>query len=161
MFPIQDMKLGALESDNSNSSFPKMFRFKVNGIYCTVAILDTLNNGICNLSINGYNAYGVIINNIENIKIINVEPNNHSAYLDVKEDSEELVLVFEDKSAYNEVITGRKGASLSILNDLSKRENSNFVVPKGLIVTTNCYQILIRDNPHLREAIEKLEMISW
>jgi len=112
------------------------------------------------LTINGHNGSGVLINNIENYQIIDVKPERYLK-LDITEASKVLVLGFKNKSARNESITGGKGSSLSILKDLSEHQSSSFIVPNGFVVTTNSYDLLLRENPELESAIHKLEQISW
>jgi hypothetical protein len=123
--------------------------------------LEIRKNGICYFSNNKHKGSGIFIYDNEKQQIADVIQNTNSLKLDDLEDSMELVLRFDDKLASNERITGGKGSSLSILKNLCLSEKNNFIVPNGFIVTTNSYQMLLRENTELKSAIDKLEQISW
>ena len=89
------------------------------------------------------------------------EPNATLIDIFKVEESHELVLPFDDKTASNESLTGGKGSSLSLLKNLSRILENEFIVPNGFVVTTNAYQMVLRENPNLKEEIKKLQTLSW
>jgi len=122
--------------------------------------LEIEKNGICFFSNNKHKGSGIFVYDNQKQEI-DVIQNTNSLKLDDLEDSMELVLRFDDKLTSNERITGGKGSSLSILKNLCLSEENNFIVPNGFIVTTNSYQMLLRENIELKSAIDKLQQISW
>jgi hypothetical protein len=125
--------------------------------------LEIQKNGICYFSNNKHKGSGIFVydNEKQEKTASDVIQNTISLKLDDLEDSMELVLGFDDKLASNERITGGKGSSLSILKNLCLNEKNNFIVPNGFIVTTNSYEMVLKENIELKSAIEKLEQISW
>lgn len=163
IYPIEAFQYNGLEFNKSFSLFPESFKYKINGKYFTVENLEIQKNGICYFSNNKHKGSGIFVydNEKQEKTASDVIQNTISLKLDDLEDSMELVLGFDDKLASNERITGGKGSSLSILKNLCLNEKNNFIVPNGFIVTTNSYEMVLKENIELKSAIEKLEQISW
>ncbi|KAF8792175.1 putative phosphoenolpyruvate synthase like protein [Argiope bruennichi] len=66
-----------------------------------------------------------------------------------------LVLHFSEGSCQNPDMTGGKGSSLGKLTELSKNFQSQFVVPNGVVVTTNAYKLFVTDD--ILKEIKNLE----
>lgn len=114
------------------------------------------------LTINGHKALGYCIDvNKSSDEITSTQPNQALVDLFRTEESQELVLPFDDKTASNESLTGGKGSSLSLLKNLSNISEKEFIVPNGFVVTTNAYQMVLRENPELDKEIKKLQLLSW
>ena len=82
----------------------------------------------------------------------------------LKEDA--LVLSLNDNSASQNELTGGKGSSLANLMKLSsqlseKEESTKFNVPKGIVVTTNAYDLLLKENQKIEAEINKLQELAW
>ncbi|XP_055938077.1 uncharacterized protein LOC129968247 [Argiope bruennichi] len=66
-----------------------------------------------------------------------------------------LVLHFSEGSCQSPDMTGGKGSSLGKLTELSKNFQSQFVVPNGVVVTTNAYKLFVTDD--ILKEIKNLE----
>ncbi|GFS84151.1 probable phosphoenolpyruvate synthase, partial [Nephila pilipes] len=64
---------------------------------------------------------------------------------------------FTDKISYFREISGGKGASLGKLTQLSK--DNEFIVPKGIVVTTSAYDQFLNQN--ILNAVEYLENVTY
>ncbi|XP_054152656.1 prodigiosin synthesizing transferase PigC-like [Oppia nitens] len=74
----------------------------------------------------------------------------------------DLVVNIGDDSAKHVSISGGKGASLASLIQLSRTScRPGFVVPDGVIVTTNAYNVLIDSSNVLQQEIDRLEKLAW
>ena len=110
---------------------------------------------VCDLKLNGHKGKCLIIrDNYQNIVDLNSKESPISEVLD-------SVLNISDIRSVNIEVSGGKGASLAALNQLSNKSETTFVVPKGLIVTTNAYKYLIDGSDDLENEIDKLENIAW
>ncbi|GBM32722.1 Putative phosphoenolpyruvate synthase [Araneus ventricosus] len=69
-----------------------------------------------------------------------------------------LVTHFSEKTCQNPEISGGKGSSLGKLTELSK-ELQNFVVPKGIVVTTSAYELFVTDD--ILNEIKNLENVLY
>ncbi|XP_055938653.1 putative phosphoenolpyruvate synthase isoform X2 [Argiope bruennichi] len=69
-----------------------------------------------------------------------------------------LVVHFSEGICQNSDLTGGKGSSLGKLTELSK-ELQNFVVPNGIIVTTNAYELFVTDD--ILKEIRNLEYVLY
>ena len=72
-----------------------------------------------------------------------------------------LVLSLNSKEAQNASISGGKGSSLASLNQLCEtlEDSVNFEVPKGIVVTSNAYQLMIDLNKNIRDSIETMKRV--
>ncbi|XP_054162321.1 putative phosphoenolpyruvate synthase [Oppia nitens] len=163
IYPIQTFIPQMYLIDNNNQNiFPSNFKLQINGKEMIVNNLIIKDNNIINLTINGHNGLGFILENQDIIsEMIAIKTNTHLFHVFKKRQSQDLVLNFEDENAMNEELSGGKGSSLSKLKVLSKLDDNCFIVPNGFIVTTNAYQFLLKENPDLDKAIERLQTISW
>lgn len=112
---------------------------------------------ICDIKLNGHKGKCVILNENEKEDIkssLKLENDSNNVVSD-------LVLSISDPKSQNVVCSGGKGASLGSLYELAKNSNVKFIVPRGLIVTSNSYQVLIENSPHIQNAIKELEEITW
>ncbi|RWS04540.1 Cleft lip and palate transmembrane protein 1-like protein, partial [Dinothrombium tinctorium] len=93
-----------------------------------------------------------------------IKNKNHAfiySVANVAEKNCELVLPLSDKKAQSVIISGGKGSSLASLTTLSKILNEKFKVPRGLIVTSNAYDLLLEENEDLKKAIDNLQQLAW
>lgn len=74
---------------------------------------------------------------------------------------QDLVLSIEDIKAKNVVLSGGKGSSLAALTQMANISENKFLVPKGLIVTTNAYKELIDESQEISNKIDELEKVAW
>ena len=161
VFPIQELKTVQTIEDRS-FTVPNCFKLKINGKYLSVDDIIVGHNGVYVLKINGHKSCGLLIEDkLLFSEIKPIAPNMDLVDLFKSEETQELVVSFDERYASNEAITGGKGSSLSLLKRLSQLKNNDFIVPNGFVVTTNAYQILLRENPDLNKAINKLQTISW
>ena len=74
-----------------------------------------------------------------------------------------LVLSLNDEDAKLNEISGGKGASLAALIKLSlqlKKQSNHFIVPQGIVVTTNAYHLQFQNNEKLLQKIHQLQQNS-
>ncbi|CAL1271871.1 unnamed protein product [Larinioides sclopetarius] len=69
-----------------------------------------------------------------------------------------LVVHFSEKICQNPEITGGKGSSLGKLTEISK-EFQSFVVPNGIVVTTNAYELFVTED--ILKEVKKLENVLF
>lgn len=116
---------------------------------------------ICDIKLNGHKGKCVILHE----KIDRQEKENIESSFKLENDSKnvvsDLVLSISDPKSQNVLCSGGKGASLGALYQLAENSNAKFVVPRGLIVTSNSYQVLIENSPDIQNAIKRLENITW
>jgi len=112
---------------------------------------------ICDIKLNGHEGKCVIVYEIqeEEIVIPSSQENNSENIVS------DLVLSISDPKSQNVLCSGGKGASLGSLYELSESSDPKFVVPKGLIVTSNSYETLLNDSPLILDQIERIEKIAW
>lgn len=75
-----------------------------------------------------------------------------------------LTLFFNEPDAQCEQLCGGKGSSLAFLTQLTNDEfngQSTFLVPQGFILTTNAFDMQIKHNRLLRDAITNVENIAY
>jgi len=112
-----------------------------------------------NVKINGDDGHCFIIHD-EDKEFASIIP-QHS---NIAKKDKSLVLSFDKQNAERIEISGGKGASLARLHSLSFKSelfgNSKFSVPKGIVVTTNSYNILMED-AKLKYEIDSLQKLSW
>ena len=75
-----------------------------------------------------------------------------------------LVLSLNDEHAKFNEISGGKGASLAMLIKLSlelKNQSNHFIVPQGIVVTTNAYDLQFKNNEKLLQKMNELHQNSW
>ena len=166
VFPIQDLKTVQQTTEDKSFTVPNCFKLKINGKYLSVEDVIFRRNGPFNaifvLQINGHKSCGLLVEDkVLFNEIKPFEPNKDLLNLFTFEESQELVLGFDEPNASNEAITGGKGSSLSLLKRLSNLEENDFIVPKGFVVTTNAYKMVFKENPDLEKAVKKLQTISW
>lgn len=78
--------------------------------------------------------------------------------------SETLTLFFNEPDAQCEHLCGGKGSSLAYLTQLSNNQlkgKRGFVVPQGFILTTDAFDIQLKQNRQIREAIANIERIAY
>jgi hypothetical protein len=116
---------------------------------------------ICDIKLNGHKGKCVILHE----KIDRQEKENIESSFKLQNDSKnvvsDLVLSISDPKSQNVLCSGGKGASLGALYQLAENSKAKFVVPRGLIVTSNSYQVLIENSPDIQNAIKRLENITW
>ncbi len=116
---------------------------------------------ICDIKLNGHKGKCVVLHE----KIDRHEKEDIESSFKLENDSKnvvsDLVLSISDPKSQNVLCSGGKGASLGALYELAKNSNTKFVVPRGLIVTSNSYQVLIENCPHIENAIKILENMTW
>ncbi|XP_054166950.1 uncharacterized phosphotransferase YvkC-like [Oppia nitens] len=128
----------------------------------------TFNNKLYNFEVKPNNglAKQLVINGSDGMCIISEENDIEfeSLVKVVKEDNElAFVLGLNEEKAKRVDLSGGKGSSLAVLTSLAKTiaEDNNsdhkFVVPNGVVVTTNAYQKLLDDNEDLCRQILELE----
>lgn len=112
---------------------------------------------ICDIKLNGHKGKCVVLheNEKENIE------SSFKLENDSKNVVSDLVLSISDPKSQNVLCSGGKGASLGSLYELAENSKAKFVVPRGLIVTSNSYQVLIENSPHIQNAIKRLENMTW
>jgi len=111
---------------------------------------------VCDMTLNGCEGKAVIIidNSDEIIDTVN-EPKIESQRL------QNLVMKIGDENSDQVIYSGGKGASLTSLTQLSKTNGIKFLVPRGVIVTTNSYELLLKLNQKIKEETDALEKIAW
>ena len=75
-----------------------------------------------------------------------------------------LVLSLNDEHAKFNEISGGKGASLAMLIKLSlelKNQSNHFIVPQGIVVTTNAYDLQFKNNEKLIQKMNEFQQNSW
>ncbi len=111
---------------------------------------------VCDLTLNGCEGKAVVIiddNSQEVITSVNeIKPKN--------EKLENLVLKIGDENSDEVIYSGGKGASLASLSELSKSNGIKFLVPRGVIVTTNSYEFLLKQNKLIKDKIDSLQEIA-
>lgn len=135
------------------------FRFS----YCSV------NNQILSSSdVNGQPGNGVIVSTMKLPKSdLNVLPIRMKKEAPKKTNIwklETLTLFFNEPDAQSEQLCGGKGSSLAFLTQLANNEvgkNVAFIVPQGFTVTTEAFDHQMKQNPHLKQAITKIENIAY
>ncbi|RWS16195.1 Cleft lip and palate transmembrane protein 1-like protein [Dinothrombium tinctorium] len=75
--------------------------------------------------------------------------------------SSDLILPLSDEKGQSVIVSGGKGSSLVYLATLSRILNEKFKVPKGFILTSNAYNLLLQENEDLRKEIDTLQSIAW
>lgn len=78
--------------------------------------------------------------------------------------SNTLVLFFNEPDAKCEQLCGGKGSSLAFLTHLANSEskgNQFFIVPQGFILTTDAFDIQLKQNRCLRDAINGIEKVVY
>lgn len=77
--------------------------------------------------------------------------------------SEKLTLFFDEPDSQSENLCGGKGCSLALLTQLANERidgQNAFVVPQGFSLTTDAFDIQIKHNQELRNAISNIESIA-
>lgn len=69
-------------------------------------------------------------------------------------------IFFDAEDAQCESLCGGKGSSLGFLTSLSK-QNEKFIVPPGFVVTTNSFNLQVKRNDQLRNALKTLENTAY
>jgi len=77
-----------------------------------------------------------------------------------------LVLALSERSAMEVELTGGKGSSLANLMKLSsiledKKDSRGFQVPNGVVVSTNAYSLLLKENKGIESEVNKLQRLAW
>lgn len=72
-----------------------------------------------------------------------------------------FVLKIGDEHSKSVTYSGGKGASLSALFELSKSCEIQFIVPRGIIITTNAYKFLLSQNSYFANEMQTFEKIVW
>lgn len=70
-----------------------------------------------------------------------------------------LTVYFTDEASHSTDLTGGKGSSLGRLTKLSSEIKSEFIVPRGIIVTTAAYDAFLTSE--IKEKIENLKNIAY
>ncbi|RWS27704.1 uncharacterized protein B4U80_12851 [Leptotrombidium deliense] len=131
-----------------------------------VVMLDGGNKYLRNAKIDGFETKCITLNDDYKSFFDNLRGNQSSNVLhtypvsDIKESSSDLVLTLDNIKAQNVNLSGGKGSSLVALTRLSEISN-RFKVPKGLIVTSNAYNILLEENNEILQQLQKLEKLTW
>ncbi|CAL1271880.1 unnamed protein product [Larinioides sclopetarius] len=101
------------------------------------------------------------INNESSISIQPGEDTARSSYVPFTSEVVPYILVshFSEKTCQNLAITGGKGSSLGKLTELSKESQNQFVVPKGIVVTTSAYEMFVTDD--ILYEIKHLENVLY
>ena len=111
---------------------------------------------VCDITLNGCEGKAVVIiddNSQEVITSVNeIKPTN--------EKLENLVLKIGDQNSDEVIYSGGKGASLASLSKLSESNTIKFFVPRGVIVTTNSYEFLLKQNKLIKDKIDSLQKIA-
>lgn len=78
--------------------------------------------------------------------------------------SENLILFFNESDAQDEHLCGGKGSSLAFLTKLANNKDQGqeaFVVPQGFSLTTNAFDLQLKRNQQLRDAICNVENVAY
>jgi hypothetical protein len=128
------------EFNFSLSAFGKVFNVTVSK--------GRLNKNILEIKINGHEGRAVYMS--ENEKI-DLKAPKCEIHFPCDEKTNELVLPLTNKQAENLLVSGGKGSSLASLKTLSKKleETENFEVPNGIIVTSNAYELMVKNMSEL------------
>jgi len=158
LHPLSDISLNCSDFDTiQNSSVT--FTVKVLHREIKFEIEKKSKESMRNVKINGDDGHCFIIHD-EDKEFASIIP-QHS---NIAKEDKSLVLSFDEENAERIEISGGKGASLARLHSLSLKNellgNSKFSVPKGIIVTTNSYNILMED-AKLKYEIDSLQKLSW
>ena len=119
---------------------------------------------VCDFKLNSHEGKCVVINeqtSDETQQIKSWDVGVRSINKELEQIPSDLVLSISDPISQNVKCSGGKGASLGSLYQLALNTNSKFIVPKGIIVTTNSYSNLLNELSKLTEEIKALEQIAW
>ena len=112
----------------------------------------------CSIKINGDDGRALMFvdDETESKQTINLK---NELYFPFIEKTDALVLPLNDRRAENVLISGGKGSSLASMNFLkTKLTNSLSIdIPKGIVVTSNGYQVMLNNNKQIKSSIEKMK----
>lgn len=111
---------------------------------------------IIDIKINGAEGRAVFMQENDGFK--SLETPISELHFPCNKQTQSLVLPLSELQAENETLTGGKGSSLASLYVLSKKYD-NFIVPNGIIVTTNAYQKMLQENSDIRKQVEQLQSL--
>ncbi|XP_014675665.1 PREDICTED: uncharacterized protein LOC106815678 [Priapulus caudatus] len=69
----------------------------------------------------------------------------------------DLTLEFTKPACASSQLVGGKGTQLALLTQL----DGKFIVPRGFCLTVAAYRHHLKDNKHLRDAVEELENVAY
>lgn len=78
--------------------------------------------------------------------------------------SETLTLFFNEPDAQCEQLCGGKGSSLAYLTQFANNhstQKNEFIVPQGFILTTDAFDIQLKYNKSIRDAISMIESVAY
>lgn len=78
--------------------------------------------------------------------------------------SETLTLFFNEPDAQCEQLCGGKGSSLAYLTQFANNhstQKNEFIVPQGFILTTDAFDIQLKCNKSIRDAISMIESVAY
>lgn len=78
--------------------------------------------------------------------------------------SETLTLFFNEPDAQCEQLCGGKGSSLAHLTQFANNhstQKNEFIVPQGFILTTDAFDIQLKYNKSIRDAISMIESVAY
>lgn len=121
-----------------------------------------MNNIIISV-INDQCGYGFVISSSKTLNWRQViEPKRDILKLRNVRKSDTVTLFFNEPDAQCEQLCGGKASSLAYLTQLSNNEyGHSFVVPQGFILTTDAFDIQLKYNRQVYEAIANIENIAY
>jgi len=153
---IKDISLSVNDFNGLNNKSKIAFSIKALHRTIKIEIDSKVNENFRKIKANGVD--GVCL-------IINEEENQLENKLSIKQtfklnECQSLVLSFEEEESQRVELSGGKGSSLAKLLELSAQNNDKFSVPKGVIVSTNAYNLLLKDKT-IKSEIESLQKLVW
>ncbi len=173
MFPITDVNLSlndinkleeledlfkAQNEVNSQLKFTIDIKPEKRNFEVVIEKKDEFENiSICDMTLNGSQGKAVIIIDDNSHEVINALEELSDTQ---NERLQNLVMKIGDQYSDKIIYSGGKGSSLALLSKLSKTNGLKFLVPKGLIVTTNSYELLLKQNQKIKEIVDSLQTLS-
>ncbi|XP_023210314.1 uncharacterized protein LOC111613200 [Centruroides sculpturatus] len=156
------------DSENMNEIQNKVLEFSLEDetynlkftseIYSTLFMKSKWPNGIelkhVTMSKNGKKGHGIVLKG----KILKNKRKYYPVQKPINKTENLLVVPLTSLHCQVSELTGGKGSSLGILTEIAA-DNKNFIVPKGVVVTTKAYKIF-QDTNRMKDIVSSLQKIT-
>lgn len=153
---LSDIDISTLKANSSFtlSSWDRVFEVQVN------EVSDSTN--IWRIQVNGSQGKAIFsVDDEQESRQMKDNLQTNDIYFPSFETTEALVLPLNDRRAENVLISGGKASSLASMNFLRTKltDSLSVEIPKGIVVTSNGYQLMIDENKHIKRSIEKMNLV--